>query len=234
MKKLIIANWKMNCDTIFLQDYAKKLKSNPCEKFDFFISTPSIYLQLAAKNFDKSIKICAQDCSEFENGAYTGQISPKNLKDVGVFSTLIGHSEARKYLNQKDENLNNKIKNAIKNNIFTIYCIGEDLSQIDKVEEVLSAQIDSIPNEANESNLAIAYEPIWAIGTGKVATIESIAKVCNIIKKICEKKSLKNIKILYGGSVNLENCYDILKIKEISGLLIGGMSLKIEEINQIL
>ncbi len=237
MKKYIIANWKMNCEKGFLLNYAKDLISHPSEKFNFIICPPAVYLEFAKEAFTSEVSICAQDCSEFETGAYTGQISPKNLADIGIEYALIGHSEARIHMNQSDDEIAKKIQNAIKNDIKVIYCIGEDGEARLNGDyiEFLKVQLTAIPKSANSENIMIAYEPIWAVGSGKTPSAKQISEVIHEIEKYCEKHNhLAGVKIFYGGSVTLENFEEILQIPGIEGLLIGGMSLKLDQINEIL
>ncbi|WP_161982864.1 triose-phosphate isomerase [Candidatus Deianiraea vastatrix] len=223
MKKLIIGNWKMNCSREFLCDFGVNFRPN-LNKFDVAICAPYTFLQDAKEKMPDGVRVFAQDVAGFTSGAYTGQISAKMLMDIGICGTLIGHSETRKYF--QDEEISSKVQCASSEKIDIIYCIGEsEKARSDGVYlEFLEAQLKAI----KDINCMIAYEPIWAIGTGKVAGIADISEVSSFISSKFGKK------VLYGGSVNLENYAQILEIPSIHGLLIGGVSLKVDEMNEIL
>jgi len=231
MRKSIIANWKMNLsfdEVLMFLDHFKTM-SLP----DVIIAIPSIYSSIV-KNYPK-ISFAAQDISSIEKdyGAFTGEISAKMTKDMGLEYAIIGHSERRKYFGESDKEVCAKATNALNSAITPIICIGEPLEvKLDgKVEEFLADQIEaSVPTTDKE--IIIAYEPVWAIGTGKVANNEDIEHACEIIKQYISKVA-KNYSIVYGGSVNSENAESLSAIDAINGLLVGGSSLKFDEFIKI-
>ena len=163
---IFIANWKLNGNSSFLKDYYEKLKvnSNNCT----IICSPSIYLK-SLKGNNENLFCGAQDVSSFKEGAYTGELSASMLKDNNIDFCLVGHSERRQYFAETNDKVNTKSSNLIEENIIPVICIGETLEQKEKnlTEEILTSQIkDSVPNLANHQNALIAYEPVWAIGTG--------------------------------------------------------------------
>jgi len=235
-KKFIIANWKMNCSKNFIHNYTHNFNGN-LDKYNFIICPPFPYLLDSRNKFDEKIQIAAQDVSSFEDGAYTSQVSAKMLIDLKCEYVIIGHNETRLHSKYNNEEIKNKIIRAIENNLKIIYCIGEN-EDIRRegfygYSKFLAQQLDISNINITKENFIIAYEPIWAIGNGNSASIENITEVAEFIKS--HVKKLKNIEInvLYGGSVNLSNSNEILSIPLISGLLIGGMSLKIDDINKL-
>ena len=229
---IFIANWKLNGNSSFLKDYYEKLKvnSNNCT----IICSPSIYLK-SLKGNNENLFCGAQEVSSFKHGAYTGELSALMLKDNNIDFCLVGHSERRQYFAETNNNVNIKSTNLIEENIIPVICIGETLDQKESnlTEEILSTQIrDSIPDSANYLNAIIAYEPVWAIGTGLTPTLDEINQVHELIKNFDNK--LKNFKVLYGGSVKSTNSKEINSLNHVDGCLIGGASLKVEEFNIII
>ncbi len=179
------------------------------------------------------INLGGQDCAAKEEGAFTGDISAKMLKDAGCKYVIIGHSERRQYHFESNDIVKNKALTALHSNLTPILCIGEslELRQERKYLDFIKEQINgSIPKNIEIDDLIVAYEPIWSIGTGKIPSVSDISEVADFIyNEISQNKEfskVKNIRVLYGGSVNLENSAEILAINNISGLLIGGASLK--------
>ena len=229
---IFIANWKLNGNFSFLNDYFSKLKvnSNNCT----IICTPSIYLKSLKRN-NENLFCGAQDVSSYKEGAYTGELSASMLKDNNIDFCLVGHSERRQYFAETNDNVNIKSSNLIEKNIIPVICIGETLEQKEKnlTEEILSIQIkDSIPKLANHQNTLIAYEPVWAIGTGLTPTLDEINQVHELIKNFDTK--FRNFKVLYGGSVKSANSKEINELNHVDGCLIGGASLKVDEFNIII
>lgn len=172
-------------------------------------------------------KVGAQNCSSFKEGAYTGEVSPFILKDCGCDYVIIGHSERRHIFGEKNDVLKEKLKNAILANLKPIYCVGEKLSEREegKTVEVIMEQLNSLLEIKNEK-FEIAYEPVWAIGTGRVAKPEDASKVHFEIKKFLKENNFKEeVRVLYGGSVKPENARELLRCENIDGLLVGGASL---------
>ena len=229
---IFIANWKLNGNSLFLKDYFEKLKvnSNNCT----VICSSSIYLKSLKTNNDH-LFCGAQDVSFFKEGAYTGELSASMLRDNNIDFCLVGHSERRQYFAESNKNVNIKSSNLIEENIIPVICIGETLEQKENnlTEEILSIQIkDSIPDNANDQNVLIAYEPVWAIGTGLTPTLDEISKVHELIKNFDQK--FINFKVLYGGSVKSSNSKEITELSYVDGCLIGGASLKVDEFNKII
>ncbi|SVB81899.1 uncharacterized protein METZ01_LOCUS234753 [marine metagenome] len=229
-----IANWKLNSSFEFINNFICSLNIDKSSKMCVAICAPYIYLNyLEIKR--KDYYLGAQDCSCFEEGAYTGEISAKMLNEVGVNFCIVGHSERRQYFNESNIKVKQKAIRLIVNNIIPIICIGETLDEKNnnKTQNVLKNQLEeSVPESSNQFNTIIAYEPIWAIGTGLTPSLEEIENAHRYIKNLSKK--LFNFKIIYGGSVNSKNSKLISKIDIVNGALIGGASLKINEFKQII
>ena len=229
---IFIANWKLNGNFSFLKDYYVKLKVNPnnCT----IICPPAIYLNY--HKIDKeNLFFGAQDVSSFKKGAFTGELSASMLNDNNIRFCLVGHSERRQFFAETNDSVKIKCKNLIEENIIPVICIGETLEQKEKnlTEEILTSQIkESIPNLANYQNALIAYEPVWAIGTGLTPTLDEINQVHKLIKNLGQK--FINFKVLYGGSVKPSNAKEITELNDVDGCLIGGASLKVDEFNTII
>jgi triosephosphate isomerase len=224
--KLIVANWKMNGDLFLTKSYADIFK-NKSFLNDIVVCPPFIYLWSAIGG---GYDVGAQDCHFASNGPYTGSISAEMLKNMGVKYVILGHSERRQNLNETDILIENKAKKAISEGIIPIICVGETLEdrENEKTYETIRDQLKfSVPKSIN--HIYIAYEPIWAIGTGKTATSDDIVKMHTFIKEI-----IPTAKVLYGGSVNTTNAPHIIKLKNVDGLLIGGSSLDAKLFEQII
>lgn len=215
--------------TKFFASFNKHLITNNKIKYGF---APT-YLGLGlASNLKKGQTfIIAQDVCEQEEGSYTGQISCKQLKDYKINYAIVGHSETRKFLGCTDQMVNKKVKVCLANKITPIVCIGESLQQYNKhqTKDVLAKQLKTIFNGVDDSKCIVAYEPLWAIGTGKTPTLKEITTICTHLKKF-----VQHTPILYGGSVNENNAIDIVTLKNVDGLLIGGASLCPDKFNKIL
>ena len=243
-KKVIAGNWKMNMlpnETIeYIEKFEKLVKDTQNEVILCVPYTDLFYALLSAQN--TNIKIGAQNMHFAENGAYTGEVSGKMLKSIGVEYVIIGHSERRQYFNETDETVNKKIKAAFENELKPIVCVGETLEQREagKTAEIITTQtklaLDGLSNE-QVKNTIIAYEPIWAIGTGKTATSEdannSIKEIRKEIEKIYGKDIAECVIIQYGGSVKSSNAKELFEMSDIDGGLVGGASLKSEEFSKI-
>tara|TARA_Y100000590_G_scaffold195414_1_gene221862 strand:+ start:566 stop:1291 length:726 start_codon:yes stop_codon:yes gene_type:complete len=229
-----IANWKLNGSFDFIDNFINNLSTGKSTKNCITLCVPYVYLSYVSGR-RTTFNIGAQDCSIFESGAYTGEISAKMLRELEIDFCIIGHSERRQYFNETNEIVKQKAIKLIENSIVPIICIGESLNDKEKgnTHEVLGNQIEnSIPEISNELNTIIAYEPIWAIGTGLTPSIEEIDVSHKFIRNLTSKYN--NYKIVYGGSVNAKNSKLISEIEGVNGSLIGGCSLKIEEFNQII
>ena len=243
-RKVIAGNWKMNMlpnETIqFIEDLAPLVKDTEHEVILCVPYTDLFYALLTAQN--TNIKIGAQNMHFAESGAYTGEVSGKMLKSINVEYVIIGHSERRQYFNETDETVNKKVKAAFENGLKPIVCVGETLEQREagKVEEIITNQtklaLDGLTNEQVE-NTIIAYEPIWAIGTGKTATKEDANDAVKAIrKKIAEiygQNVADGVIIQYGGSVKSSNAKELFSMSDIDGALVGGASLKADEFQKI-
>ena len=229
---IFIANWKLNGNSPFIKEYYQKLStnSNNCT----IICAPAIYLSILQTNA-KNLFFGAQDVSIYNEGAFTGEISAKMLKEKNSSFCLVGHSERRQYFKDSNETVRFKSINLINKNIIPVICVGETLEQKEKkiTKSILSKQLeDGLPDMSNYENTLIAYEPIWAIGTGLTPSLEEIQEVHEFIKQI--DKKLNNFQVLYGGSVKSSNSKEIIDLKSVDGCLIGGASLNVEEFNRII
>ncbi|WP_342266305.1 triose-phosphate isomerase [Spiroplasma endosymbiont of Villa modesta] len=236
-KKIIIGNWKMykNIEEtqFFLNEFNKLIKTKNI-KYDYGIAASFTNLPLLKMNKTSALIIAAQNCHYETEGAYTGEISIKMLKDMMVSHVIIGHCERRMYFNEVDETINKKIHSLFNANIIPILCCGETLNQYENKEtnEVIKNQIKLALKNIKAENIAklvIAYEPIWAIGTGKTATAQQAQTVCKMIREFISELYNKNVaeqvRIQYGGSVKPDNIKLILSEPDIDGALVGGASL---------
>ena len=233
MKNLIVANWKMNpvshkeAENIF--DGIKKGVKGA--KAEVVVCPPFIYLFLL-----KGLSIGAQNVFYADGHALTGGISGAMLKDYGVEYVIIGHSESRKYLKETDEIVNKKIKEALENGLKVIFCIGETAEELDagKKNEVLERQLKiGLSGVDDLENINIAYEPVWAIGTGNNCSVEETKESIDFIRNFPALRGAEGLRILYGGSVKSENSGVYIKETGANGLLVGGSSLNPEEFVKI-
>ena len=243
-KKVIAGNWKMNKlpnEAInFIDKLIPLVKDTENEVILCVPYTDLFYALLTAQG--TNIKIGAQNMHFEEKGAYTGEVSASMLKSIGVEYVIIGHSERRQYFNETDETVNKKVKAAFEHDLKPIVCVGETLEQREegKAEEIITTQtqkaLDGLTHEQIQ-NTIIAYEPIWAIGTGKTATSEDANNAIKSIRdKICQiygQNVGKSIIIQYGGSVKSANCKELFTTSDIDGGLVGGASLEPEEFAKI-
>lgn len=243
-KKVIAGNWKMNMlpdETIkYIDELAKLVKDTKNEVILCVPYTDLFYALLTAQN--TNIKIGAQNMHYEEKGAYTGEVSGKMLKAINVDYVIIGHSERRQYFNETDESVNKKVKAAFANGLKPIVCVGETLEQREenKTVEIITKQVELALKgltEVQVENTIIAYEPIWAIGTGKTATSEdannSIKAIRNKIAEIYGQNIADRVIIQYGGSVKSKNAKELFTMSDIDGGLVGGASLEPEEFSKI-
>ncbi|MBA4706864.1 triose-phosphate isomerase [Aquitalea aquatica] len=229
--KLIIGNWKMNTRAQSAQSLLDALLADSeCNQSWVGVAAPSVYLAMLAQRLQgASLQLAAQDVSGFANdGAYTGDVSAAMLRDVGCTYVLVGHSERRQYFAESNPLLLAKMNNALAAGVVPVLCVGETLEQREQGDylQVIYQQL-SILVDIDAGDYLIAYEPVWAIGTGKVATLEQIAEIHSAIKTWClqNAKPSANIRVLYGGSVKAENAESILKTDNVDGALVGGASL---------
>lgn len=238
MKKLMVGNWKMNQGTSDCVDFFFEFNKRYTHKIEAWIAPQALYIRMCHElGFKSHVKIGGQNCSEFLNGAYTGELSPRYLKDVGAHFVILGHSERRQYFGETSKSLNPKVQTALKEGLVVIYCVGETLEQREKgetlsvIEDQIHQGLTDLPS-GTQSNLIIAYEPVWAIGTGKTATPAEAQEVHAHIRKVLKEKfsaASDVIRILYGGSVKPDNVKELLAQKDIDGGLVGGASLKVKD-----
>ena len=238
-KKMVAGNWKMNMTPSQAVKLAKELKPKvDTNEVDVVFCVPAIDIVPVVNELkDSGIKVGAENMFYEEKGAYTGELSPEMLIDAGVTYVIIGHSERRQYFHETDEVINKKMRKAIEHKLLPILCCGESLEQREKgvtiefIKKQIASAFKYIPPE-NVINCVIAYEPICAIGTGRVATAEQAQEVCEAIRgsirDIYGAVVAERIRILYGGSVNAANASQIFSMPDIDGGLVGGASLKPE------
>lgn len=243
-KKVIAGNWKMNMlpnETInFIEGLSQEIKDVKNEIILCVPYTDLFYALLTAQN--TNIKIGAQNMHWKEKGAYTGEISGQMLKSIGVEYVIIGHSERRQYFAETDETVNLKVKSALENNLKPIICVGETLEQREygETEKIIESQIKLALKDLTKEQIRaiiIAYEPVWAIGTGKTATPEEANNVIKYIRKqikeLYNEEIAENIIIQYGGSVKASNAEELFNMSDIDGALVGGASLNFKEFSKI-
>ena len=239
MRKVIIAgNWKMNKTYQESIDFAEEvIETLPVsDKVEAIICAPFLYLKaLVEKAEGTALKVAAQTMHFEENGAYTGEVSPVMLKDIGVSHVILGHSERREYFAETNETVNLKAKSAHQHGLVPIICVGETLEQREADETVahVRKQVTEALRDLTEEQISetiIAYEPIWAIGTGKTASSEDANDVCRairqVIKELTTEQAAEKVVIQYGGSVKPATIDELLAESDIDGALVGGASLE--------
>ncbi|MCQ2416607.1 MAG: triose-phosphate isomerase [Oscillospiraceae bacterium] len=245
-KAIIAGNWKMNKtrpEAKALLEEIKPLVANAEGKVEVIACVPFTNLETAVNTTAGSnVKVGAENVHFEKSGAFTGEISADMLTEVGVEYVVIGHSERRQYFGETDETVNKRTLAALEAGLKPIVCVGETLEQreLNITEEVIATQIKiDLKNTCPKciKNVVIAYEPVWAIGTGKTATPEQAEEVCAFIRgelaKMFDQETADAITIQYGGSMNAKNCAELLAKPNIDGGLIGGASLKAEDFNVI-
>ncbi len=244
---LIAGNWKMNktfneADEFFAE-LNEKLKEMELNKTEVAVCAPFVYLEMATDlALDSPLFVGAQNCNENEMGAYTGEISAEMLASMEVDYCIVGHSERRQYFGETDDVVNKKIKMLQKHAIDPIVCIGETLQQREQnnTEKIILQQLEGAFQDVvfDDQNIVIAYEPVWAIGTGKTATPEQAQEIHALIRKWLNDNYGLDIanstRILYGGSMKPENAEQLLKQVDIDGGLIGGAALDFEKFSDII
>lgn len=242
--KIIIANWKMNLTIKKSLEFIKKVKPG---KNKVVIAAPYTFLcELSKQLQKKKIKLAAQDVAQFEEGAYTGEVSAEMLRRIKCSYCLVGHSERRIYFKETDKVINQKVKQLLDEKIKVVICIGETDQERNKglTKRVLKKQLTLALKGIREiNNILVAYEPVWAISTFQKGKSKRSAEIQDIIEAhLYIKKVLRNlyggkamkIKVLYGGTVKPQNSREILSLKEVDGALVGGASLKVSSFNAIL
>lgn len=247
-KPLIAGNWKMYKTTREAEEYVHRLAEllKPVEEVEVAICPPFTSLQAASKAIsgcEKDITLGAQDVYPESEGAFTGEISPPMLLDLGVRLVIVGHSERRQVLGEDDELVARKVRSVLEHGMIPILCVGETLEEREsgKAEEKVIGQIrkdlEGISPQA-VAGMVIAYEPIWAIGTGKTATPKDAQEMNSLIRREIESlfggEAAEGIRILYGGSVKPDNIADLMAMEDIDGALVGGASLDPESFARII
>ena len=239
-RKIVAGNWKMNNNqsesNILIHSIIEKNSEN--SSCNIYVSPSFPFLKDAVLTCSKSnIKVLSQNVSHLTNGALTGDVSCTMLKSIGINSVIIGHSERRKIFGESNEVLLKKIKICLENNLEVFFCIGEEIEARNN-----NKHFSVIENQLNETvfmlekidpkNLVIAYEPVWAIGTGLTPTLDEINQAHELIKNFDQK--FIDFKVLYGGSVKSSNSKEITNLSHVDGCLVGGASLKVDEFNTII
>ncbi len=241
MKYFIAANWKMN-KTIgetrdFLKSFIPMVKE--LRDVDIVVAPPFTALSAAADEMKGSnVLLSSQDVFWEEKGAYTGEVAPAMLVDAGCRHVIVGHSERRQYFHEDDQVVNKKIKAVLKAGLGVIFCCGESLEEREggKTFDVIRREVEQGLAGVDPDNLVVAYEPIWAIGTGKTATVDQAQEVHAFIRNVLSGlygSRAGEIRILYGGSVTPENVDSLMACKDVNGALVGGASLKPESFVKI-
>jgi len=227
-------NFKMNGSINSIKEIISNLNDAKLDpNVEVVIAPPAIYLLLAREHLRKEIEVAAQNVFDRPNGAYTGEISVDQLRDSGITWAILGHSERRTILQEDNAFIANKVKTTVEGGLGVVLCCGESLDQREEgtTVKVVTSQLQAVADIVKDwSKIVIAYEPIWAIGTGKVATTEQAQEVHAAIREwlrtnLSQECSDKT-RILYGGSVNEKNCKELAKQPDIDGFLVGGASLK--------
>ncbi|MCB0823929.1 MAG: triose-phosphate isomerase [Bacteroidales bacterium] len=245
---IVAGNWKMNLNfeeaDELINNIVEFLENETLENVGVIVCPPAVYLELATDQAqDNDLFVGAQNMSNHESGAYTGEISGRMLASMGVNYCIIGHSERRKYFNENHEMLAEKVNMALKNDISPIFCCGEVLPEREagKHFEVVKKQLEESLfhlQPGDFSNVVIAYEPVWAIGTGVTATPEQAQEMHAFIRKLLVDKYGHDLAdettILYGGSCNAKNAKELFANPDVDGGLIGGASLKSDEFISII
>ena len=240
MKKLIAGNWKMNGSSAFTAELmlaiTAGIDSNPnlTQNCDFLVCPPYPYLQAAKIKAGRHIEVGAQDCSAHDSGAYTGEVSASMISEIGVNYVVLGHSERRQHHKETDAVVAVKASKAHDKGLVSIICVGESEKEREDGQEqdVVKKQIlGSLPDSASAENVVIAYEPVWAIGTGKTASADDVKVMHAFIREVLQEKldDSDKIRILYGGSVKPANAEELFNVEHVNGALIGGASLKPED-----
>ena len=243
---MIAGNWKMHLTRKEAKDLASSIKKglDPDLKHEVLLAPTFTNLEVVKNTIGNSrILLSAQNMCWEEKGAFTGEVSPIQLKDIGCDYVIIGHSERRKIFGETDEILNKKIKSALKNSLKIIFCIGETLEERENQQtyRILQTQLQNGLKDISKdeiSKIVIAYEPVWAIGTGKTATPDQAEDAHIFVRKEMErlynKNTSDNIRILYGGSVKAENIDELMSRPNIDGALVGGESLKADKFLRVI
>lgn len=246
-KKIVAGNWKMNLSieegVSLTKEISEKFNTTAETGVQVILGVPFTHLSPVAQVLGGKIALSSQDCSANSNGAFTGEVSAEMIASTGASYVILGHSERREYHAEKNILIAQKINKALEQNLTVIYCCGEVLDEREKnkqfsvVENQISEGLFHLDSEQMK-NIVIAYEPVWAIGTGKTATSKQAQEIHSFIRKVLEKKFGKiradNTSILYGGSCKPSNAKDLFAQDDVDGGLIGGASLKSDDFIEII
>ena len=243
-EKIVAGNWKMNNDSNQTKALIGELKKLNQLEISVMIAPAYTNLSMAQDLLlDSKIEVVAQNMHFSDSGAFTGEVSANMLKSIGIEAVILGHSERRKYFKETDDQLKLKVDAAIASSMKIIFCIGEEFEERKNNNhfEIVYDQINNSLFHLNEdswSRIILAYEPVWAIGTGETATLDQIQemhlKIRNNISERYTQELANSISILYGGSVKPSNSHDIFSLEDVDGGLIGGASLNANDFNQII
>lgn len=228
-KNVIVGNWKMNKNKSEINSFVSEVNNSlkDVDYVEFGVCAPYVYLDSIDKN--GVLNIGAQNMHYENSGAYTGEISGEMLSDIGVKYVIIGHSERRQYYNETDESVNLKVKKALSLGLVPIVCCGETLEQYEnnQTKEVVKDQMKkAFAGVDSLKNVIVAYEPIWAIGTGLSADSNSANEVCKYVREVLNEDFSDEVVIQYGGSVKPDNIKEYLSCSDIDGALVGGASVE--------
>ena len=231
MKKLLVGNWKMNKNGKEAQEFTDEFNSKFTDKREAWIASQAIFVKLV---INSGIKAGIQNCSEHVSGAYTGEVSPRSFKEMGGHFVILGHSERRQYFGETSKGLNAKIRTALAEGLDVIYCVGETLTEreANQTLSLIEDQIHQGLNDqslANASNLIVAYEPVWAIGTGRTASAAQAQEAHAFLRSELAQawgNGASSVRLLYGGSVKPDNASELMGQKDVDGVLVGGASLE--------
>lgn len=239
MKKIIVANWKMYLDTKQSLELFKDLLSIKKYKHDLIVCPDYLALSKIVEINKNKLTLGAQNCADLPHGAMTGEVSAEDIKNIGAEYVIIGHSERRRRLKEDNSLINAKIHIALQNNLKVILCLGESLleKKSGRTRPVLYYQLKGALKGVklkSSSSIMLAYEPVWAIGNTYPMPHEEVSKMHKYLSERTKKLTGKNIKILYGGSINSDNASDYLKQKQISGLLVGRASTQFDSLQTLI
>ncbi|XP_014256156.1 triosephosphate isomerase-like [Cimex lectularius] len=235
-KYFCAGNWKMNTLKKNVEEILTNLKNNvDGENADIVVAPPAAYLQMVQSQKPSYVQLAAQNCFKKSTGAFTGEISPTMLLDFGTKWVILGHSERRHVFGETDELISEKVSHALKEGLHVIACIGEtkEQRQSNQTAKVVQEQLKSIASGVTDwTKVVIAYEPVWAIGTGIVATPDQAQEAHKLIRSWIADNVSSNVadhvRVVYGGSVNAANCKALSKLNDVDGFLVGGASLTAE------
>ncbi|SDW25213.1 triose-phosphate isomerase [Litoreibacter albidus] len=241
-RKLAAGNWKMNGLSAQLAEVEALCAAHPTPGVDILIAPPATLITpMVVTASTHPLAVAGQDCHAAQNGAHTGDISAAMLKDAGASHVILGHSERREDHNESDDDVRAKARAALAAGLKVVICIGETLEEREAANtlDILAGQLaGSLPDVLTGENTVIAYEPIWAIGTGKVPTLGQIGEVHDFIRTKLETRYgegvARSMRLLYGGSVKPSNASDIFAVSNVDGALVGGASLKAEDFSGII